>query len=494
MNPQSGLAGALPGPSSSGARLTGDDLQHLVAWYWALCSLRPEQAITSVAVEAQQAGNVDDVVVTRRVGPTDYTQVKATMAARQAVNSEWLLAPTRQGGLSILQKFWKSWNDLCASGQIRLTLVTNRPLDIADPVLQGRDRNDCLAAVLRRAPARSPAGRARDRWAEHLGTSQEELCRFLEDLRVRTDASETTWRQHVTDVAQGLGLASDEVAIRAGVGEVREWVKQTRQPRTPDDVTDAVHRLGLRVTDPKAVLVIEALDHEPVTGDATVILNWVDHFSGEEPRTRRGVRQPADWNSVLRPQLQAGTQTIRAAGYHHVLVRGQMRLPCWFATGAHLSEVAGFQVTSMQLGTLWSSADTGHLLEEPPIVLHDTLAGTGPDLAIGIAIAMDPTPDIQAYLETVPEVSRYLAVSLPPGPGRRMITSSAHATATAVGIRDLVRQLVREHGAQRLHLFLAVPHGLALLLGHLWDRMPPTQLYEDLGAGNAYQPAFLIPN
>jgi hypothetical protein len=54
-----------------------------------------------------------------------------------------------------------------------------------------------------------------------------------------------------------------------------------------------------------------------------------------------------------------------------------------------------------------------------------------------------------------------------------MITSSAHATATAVGIRDLVRQLAREHGAQRLHLFLAVPHGLALLLGHLWDRMPP---------------------
>jgi SMODS-associated and fused to various effectors sensor domain len=75
-----------------------------------------------------------------------------------------------------------------------------------------------------------------------------------------------------------------------------------------------------------------------------------------------------------------------------------------------------------------------------------------------------------------------------------MITSSAHATATAVRIRDLVRRLAREHNARRLHLFLTVPHGLALLLGHIWDRMPPTLLYEDLGAGNAYQPAFLIPN
>jgi hypothetical protein len=255
-----------------------------------------------------------------------------------------------------------------------------------------------------------------------------------------------------------------------------------------------VQRLGLRVADPRAVLVIQALDHEPVTGDATVVLDWVDYFSGEEPRTRRGVRQPGNWDSVLRPQMQEAARAIRVAGYCHVLVRGQMRLPCWFAAGAHLSEVAGFQVTSMQLGTLWSSADTDPVLDEPPIVLHDTVAGTGPDLAIGMAVAMDPTPDVRAYLAAVPSVGRYVALSLAPGPGRRMITSSAHATAATVGIRDLVRQLARDHGAQRLHLFLAVPHGLALLLGHLWDRMPPTLLYEDLGAGNAYQPAFLIPN
>jgi hypothetical protein len=460
-----------------------------------LCSLRPEQAITSVAVEALQAGNVDDVVITRGAGPADYYQVKATVAAREMVSSAWLLAPTRRGGPSILQKFWQSWNQLRADGhQARLTLLTNRPLDITDPVLQGRDRNDYLAGALRRAPGRSSAGRARRAWAEHLGTPEEELCRFLDDLRVRTDASEATWRQHVTDVAEGLGLRTDEPAIRLGIGEVREWIKQTRLARTPENIADAVQRLGLRAANPKAVLVVQALEHEPVTGDATIVLDWVEHFSGEEPRTRRGLRQPEAWDSVLRPQLQAAVRATREAGYHHVLVRGQMRLPCWLAVGAHLSEVAGFHVTSLQLGMLWSSVDTGHALDQPPIILHDTVTGTGADLAVAIAIATDPTPDIQAYLDTVPGAGRYLAVSLPPGPGRRMITSSAHATATAVAIRDLVRQLARQHSATRLHLFLAVPHGLALLLGHLWDRMPPTLLYEDLGAGNAYQPAFLIPN
>jgi hypothetical protein len=45
---------------------------------------------------------------------------------------------------------------------------------------------------------------------------------------------------------------------------------------------------------------------------------------------------------------------------------------------------------------------------------------------------------------------------------------------------------------KRIHLFLAMPGGLALLLGHFWDRMPPTQTYEDLLA--AYEKAFLIAN
>jgi hypothetical protein len=75
-----------------------------------------------------------------------------------------------------------------------------------------------------------------------------------------------------------------------------------------------------------------------------------------------------------------------------------MRLPCWFAAGACLSDVAGFEVTSMQLGTLWSLTDTDHVLDEPPTILHDTVVDTGADLAI----AMDPSPDARAYLQRFP--------------------------------------------------------------------------------------------
>jgi hypothetical protein len=74
-----------------------------------------------------------------------------------------------------------------------------------------------------------------------------------------------------------------------------------------------------------------------------------------------------------------------------------MRLPCWFAAGAHLSDVAEFEVTSMQLGTLWSSTDTDHILDEPPTILHDTVVDTGADLAIAMDRAPMSVPDSQRF-------------------------------------------------------------------------------------------------
>jgi hypothetical protein len=57
-------------PSPSGARLTGDDVQHAVAWHAALRTVVPHAGIRSVTVEAANVGNVDDVVVakTHRAG------------------------------------------------------------------------------------------------------------------------------------------------------------------------------------------------------------------------------------------------------------------------------------------------------------------------------------------------------------------------------------------------------------------------------------------
>lgn len=80
------------------------------------------------------------------------------------------------------------------------------------------------------------------------------------------------------------------------------------------------------------------------------------------------------------------------------------------------------------------------------------------------------------------------------GAGEAAVRDGAHARGLATSIRDRVRDLARRHKAKRVHLFLVIPKGLALLLGHKWDRMPDTQLYDDLGPSRGYSPGFRIPN
>ena len=77
-------------PSSSGARITGDDLQHLVVWYWCLRAIVDPDGITSVAVEADHAGNVDDVVVRFADETSRFVQVKAVVASANLASITWL--------------------------------------------------------------------------------------------------------------------------------------------------------------------------------------------------------------------------------------------------------------------------------------------------------------------------------------------------------------------------------------------------------------------
>jgi len=191
-------------PSSSGARIAGDDLQHLVVWYWCLRAIAEPDGIRSVAVEADDAGNVDDVVVRFADGKSKFIQVKATVASVNLASVEWLTDRPKRSGTgrrspSLLQKLHKSWVDLGrpATG---LELITGRPLDGRDPVLALIDRHNSIGTGLRRAcsPVLTAARRG---LAGHLGCAEEELCEFLDDLAIRVGQTESEWRSRVADIA-----------------------------------------------------------------------------------------------------------------------------------------------------------------------------------------------------------------------------------------------------------------------------------------------------
>ncbi len=80
-------------------------------------------------------------------------------------------------------------------------------------------------------------------------------------------------------------------------------------------------------------------------------------------------------------------------------------------------------------------------------------------------------------------------LSPPGGPRDNAVAGPLEACALAYGLREAARQTARGH--PRLHLFLAGPMGLSLLLGHRWNRVAPTTVYEDIAA-LGYEPAFTV--
>ena len=111
-------------------------------------------------------------------------------------------------------------------------------------------------------------------------------------------------------------------------------------------------------------------------------------------------------------------------------------------------------------------------------------------MAIAIEVATQMTSDVEGFLreQNIP-VDRLVVLSPPTGPRDNSVAGSEQACALAVGLRDAARRTARNHA--QVHLFIAAPMGLALLLGHRWNRIAPTIVYEDVGA-LGYEVAFTV--
>lgn len=474
----------VPSRSASGVRLAGDDYQHLVTWNEVLVAMRPGKGAETLTVEARDAGNVDDIVITYRTARTKYVQVKHAVDASTPVGAAYLTTPSDKGGPSLLQRFYASWADLSGDrGRPDMRFITDREIDSTDPAMKGLDRRTQLLVP----EIESRASRvARGSWASHLDVSEEELLTFLLDLRFMTGRPLAAEIERADELMWAHGLNTGQQAIDSALAFVRDWV-QERGDRTLDVTTlrdRAFDRVG-RANDPGALLVIEGIADDPLAEDADAHVRFVECYSGDDPSLRREFANHDDWRTVVAPALERAATDFLAGDSRRVLVRGAMRLPVWFASGAALRHVRGFSVTAVQHGEYWSSddaAESGGL-----VVTEIAPLEFGADLAIAIGVAVDPTEEVTGFItgERLP-VGRLAVISPKHGPGPQAIRDGATAASMGVALMHEARQLLRQADADRIHLFLAVPAGLALLIGHRWNALRPTVVYEHLGTGRGY--------
>ena len=250
--------------------------------------------------------------------------------------------------------------------------------------------------------------------------------------------------------------------------------------------------MDLKAGTPLGSLLIQAIDRDFMPESADVVLDWGALFEGTDPRTRRNLINSQNWNKKLRPAIRRASHKLRGLGYKKILVRGYMRLPTWFTVGTEFSKTASFEVTPMWNGQTWESE--GETDDYPIRTTYDKKISGKNEIAIAVAISADIFSDVNAFLKSKHSIGRFVMITPKNGPSNLSIKTASQARGCSLKIRDLLRILTKKYNSKKVHLFLAMPCGLALLLGHRWDRMPDTQLYEDLGTRKGYAPSFMIPN
>jgi len=474
------------------AAIRGDDYQHAIGWYWA-CQALDDPDIVSVSIEDAAAGHFDDVVVRHRQGPDQYWQVKSSNYGSAVVDEAWLLTPVTRSGRSPLQHFHASWRQFRATRRpFELALLTNRGFDPADAILQLRDLKtegidvDALTA----AGPRSRAGRERQRWASHLGIDLDELADFLRSLSWKSGAAESSWDQQARHLMRLAGLRSDDDAVILGKALVRSWVTDGTGPMSRDNIRQAVAKTGLLARNGTLVLAVHAIDRQPTATPPNVEINLVDLYDGTDAFARVQLRDPADWDAKVGPAIRNAARELEAYATRRVHVTGSMRLPLWFALGRALPDVRGWVLSLDQRTEEWSTDATPE--EVTARVVAETHIGNGPDLAIIISITHDISEDVTRYIsQTRRPVGTVLALGPQSEPGNRVVTSAGWATAWVRSAREQARRAANNAGTTRAHLYMAAPAALAMMLGHQWNLMPPTTIYEHLRTG--YAPTLTFP-
>jgi hypothetical protein len=271
----------------------------------------------------------------------------------------------------------------------------------------------------------------------------------------------------------------------------RTGTKSTRRGRragprlTLSAIQEAVEARKLRVDSARAIVSIATLLPDPLARHALYAIDWVERFEGEDANLKRRPRPPATW-----AQLQADIEAIpsQLGSVKRVVVTGSMRLAPAFAVGAALRMVSGFDVAVVQRGEFWRS-EAPYATAATPAVTERAI-DQGEDLAVAIEVSVPIADEVTAWVrDRALPVRRLVVIGPTSGPRDNAVAGAEEACALAVGIRDALRQHVKGH--PRVHLFIAAPMALALLLGHRWNRVAPTVVYEDLAA-LGYEAAFSV--
>lgn len=220
-------------------------------------------------------------------------------------------------------------------------------------------------------------------------------------------------------------------------------------------------------------------------------LDWSARFTGKEAA-------PTVWEEILLPSLSRISNVIRHhAPGRHVEAFGLPTIPAALALGCAFLSTGGIglswrQITPGRPDQFWSLSTA-----QEPAGFTARIWSKDPsarDIAALVSVADNAEPLFAACQRDLPPL-RALVHVRPPGAYPHQIASPGEAVDIAMTVQQSLRNARREYGnIGTIHLFVAAPAGLAVLVGQLLNTFGAIQTYEHVvtdGSGS-YKPAALL--
>lgn len=490
------------------ARLSGDDYQHLYAWFYVLELLMPGRNVRQVTVEDATAGSVDDVTIRHDLGtsqPDSFHQVKYHVDHRSEYSTDKLIEHD-ENHASLLEKLWNTWKLLTRDDpgrEVILHLVSNWTWDAKDKMKACIDGHDnSVKDQFFTASARSAIGQTRAKWVSALGADPDEFRRFIRRLRFRLgfDCGESL-SQRVAERMENLGLKHDVAALKVTTGIVREWIERGRQEISRENLEATLqeHDLYLPETAERCVVVyLDTIKVQTFDVAPDYHLDWRDLFEGPEHMKGHRPTNPNDWNERMLPDIRALEARIgQETTCRFIRARGSARLSAWFAFGNIFSSVANYTLEVEQRGSQWRTDAAA----APDFYLINTTEGgldgemledgdgsprKGDTVAVGISVTGTLDADVRDYLASgLDPVSALLLLRPEHAVGFDALRSANDLTALAQQAKAMIRNFMKKRRARRVLLFYFGPFSGACFLGHHLSALGEVQVMEDQQPGYA---------
>ena len=230
--------------------------------------------------------------------------------------------------------------------------------------------------------------------------------------------------------------------------------------------------------------------HQP---EIAIDIDWTHRFAGAQRRSA----SPEDWQSKLLPALEdIAEATQRNATNRRVIASGLASLPSATALGYHFMATRGIDIAWEQLFPD-RSRQIWELATERKSSGYEVLTTPGQtaadDLAVMVSVNVNVEDAVAASRKTTGPFRAYVHVKS--AEQQLLLKSPGEALDVALLTIEGARAARLKFGVRgQVHLFMAVPAGLAMMIGQLLNTLGPVHTYEHIpvDAIGIYEPAAVL--